>query len=308
VKTRKITVLLLMIPFLVMSQKEKNGKVYKNHPAIAIVNQFNKAYVDGDVETLKSLVSDDFKMWNSMNNNPNYKGGDINNLTGQSAWMNKNFVNMSIENRGSAYSDAIEYKDDGTYVYTFQMFTAWDKNNGFKIKTPRNGTFIFDKEGKKIKRFLWSDNQAAWDKWSISRETVKNGVIYKDHPSIGIVRKVYYHLAQGNIEKTFQDFGKNARIYDSNLTDKDYNSLEEQIESVTNVLSEFEIVSIDEVGYPDYLDYEGNGGVALSWWKFTFKNKKSGEMKTMKLHSQMWFNSEGKIGREDVYYNGAIFN
>ncbi|MDG1509022.1 MAG: hypothetical protein P8Q53_04500, partial [Flavobacteriaceae bacterium] len=297
-KTRKITVLLLMIPFLVMSQKEKNGKVYKNHPAIEIVNQFNKAYVDGDVETLKSLVSDDFKMWNSMNNNPNYKGGDINNLTGQSAWMNKNFVNMSIENRGSAYSDAIEYKDDGTYVYTFQMFTAWDKNNGFKIKTPRNGTFIFDKEGKKIRRFLWSDNQAAWDKWSISRETVKNGVIYKDHPSIGTVRKVYYHLAQGNIEKTFQDFGKNARIYDSNLTDKDYNSLEEQIESVTSVLSEFEIVSIDEVGYPDYLDYEGNGGVALSWWKFTFKNKKSGEMKTMKLHSQMWFNSKGKIGRE----------
>ena len=107
-KTRKITVLLLMIPFLVMSQKEKNGKVYKNHPAIAIVNQFNKAYVDGDVETLKSLVSDDFKMWNSMNNNPNYKGGDINNLTGQSAWMNKNFVNMSIENRGSAYSEIIE--------------------------------------------------------------------------------------------------------------------------------------------------------------------------------------------------------
>ena len=52
-KTRKITVLLLMIPFLVMSQKEKNGKVYKNHPAIAIVNQFNKAYVDGDVETLR---------------------------------------------------------------------------------------------------------------------------------------------------------------------------------------------------------------------------------------------------------------
>ncbi|MBT6377479.1 MAG: hypothetical protein HOJ72_04435, partial [Flavobacterium sp.] len=52
----------------------------------------------------------------------------------------------------------------------------------------------------------------------------------------------------------------------------------------------------------------GNGGVALSWWKFTFKNKKSGEMKTMKLHSQMWFNSKGKIGREDVYYNGAIFN
>lgn len=73
-KTRKITTLLLIIPFLAMSQKEKNGKVYIKHPAIEIVNEFNKAYVEGDVETLKSLVSEDFKMWNSMNNNPNYKG------------------------------------------------------------------------------------------------------------------------------------------------------------------------------------------------------------------------------------------
>jgi len=119
---------------------------------------------------------------------------------------------------------------------------------------------------------------------------------------------VYYHLAKGNIEKTFQDFSENARIYDSNLTDKDYNSLNEQIENVTNVLDKFDIISIDEVGYPDYLDYEGNGGVALSWWKFTFKNKKSGEIKRMNIHSQMWFNNKGKIGREDVYYNANLLN
>lgn len=307
-KITKITTLFLIIPFLAMSQKEKNGKVYKKHPAIEIVNQFNNAYVEGDVETLKSLVSEDFKMWNSMNNNPNYKGGDINNLTGQSSWMSKNFNDISLKDRGSAYSDAVEYKGDGTYVYTFQMFTAWDKKNGFKIKTPRNGTYIFDESGTKIKRFLWSDNQAAWDKWNLSRETIKNGTIYKDHSLIGKVRMVYYHLAKGNIEKTFQDFSENARIYDSNLTDKDYNSLSEQIENVTNVLDKFDIISIDEVGYPDYLDYEGNGGVALSWWKFTLKNKKSGEIKRMNIHSQMWFNTKGKIGREDVYYNANLLN
>ena len=70
----------------------------------------------------------------------------------------------------------------------------------------------------------------------------------------------------------------------------------------------FDIISIDEVGYPDYLDYEGNGGVALSWWKFTLKNKKSGEIKRMNIHSQMWFNNKGKIGREDVYYNANLLN
>ena len=67
--------------------------------------------------------------------------------------MSKNFNDISLKDRGSAYSDAVEYKGDGTYVYTFQIFTGWDKKNGFKIKTPRNGTYIFDESGTKIKGF-----------------------------------------------------------------------------------------------------------------------------------------------------------
>ena len=39
----------------------------------------------------------------------------------------------------------------------------------------------------------------------------------------------------------------------------------------------YEIIAIRESGYPDVLDYEGNGAVVISWWVFTFKNKKSGE-------------------------------
>ena len=38
------------------------------------------------------------------------------------------------------------------------------------------------KNGEKIVRFWWSDNQAAWQKWNLSRQTIKNGTIYKDHP------------------------------------------------------------------------------------------------------------------------------
>lgn len=114
------------------------------------------------------------------------------------------------------------------------------------------------------------------------------------------------NLVNGDVEETFKDFSPNARIYDSNLTDKKYISLEEQKENVSNVLKNFEIVSIDEVGYPDYLDYEGNGGVALSWWEFNLKNRKSGETKKLSVHSQMWFNEKGLIGREDVYYNANL--
>ena len=58
--------------------------------------------------------------------------------------------NISLENKGQAYSDAIEYKRSGLFVQTFQEFIAWDKNNGFKIKTPFNATYVFDKKEEKI--------------------------------------------------------------------------------------------------------------------------------------------------------------
>ena len=152
---KKIIILtLLLIPLSSFTQKNNNGKVYDKHPAIEKVDKFTSAWISGDTETLKSLTGDNFKMGSSMNNNPNYKGGDINNLVGQSRWMSNNFVNISLKDRGQAYSDAIEYKRSGLFVQTFQEFIAWDKNNGFKIKTPFNATFVFDKKGEKNNSFL----------------------------------------------------------------------------------------------------------------------------------------------------------
>ena len=304
---KKIIILtLLLIPISSFSQKNNNGKVYDKHPAIDKVNKFTSAWISGDTETLKSLTGNDFKMGSSMNSNPNYKGGDINNLVGQSRWMSNNFVNISLKDRGQAYSDAIEYKRSGLFVQTFQEFIAWDKNNGFKIKTPFNATFVFDKKGEKILRFWWSDNQAVWQKWNLSRQTIKNGTIYKDHPYIGKVRQIWFNLAMGNIDQVWKDFSPNARIYDLNLMDKDYNNLTDHQSYVGEVFSKYDFISIDEVGYPDYIDYEGDGGTVLAWYNMIVKNKKTKKNITLKFHSQHDFNEEGIIVTEYLYYNANL--
>ena len=296
----------LFIPLSSFTQKNNNGKVYDKHPAIDKVNKFTSAWISGDTETLKSLTGNDFKMGSSMNSNPNYKGGDINNLVGQSRWMSNNFVNISLKDRGQAYSDAIEYKRSGLFVQTFQEFIAWDKNNGFKIKTPFNATFVFDKKGEKIIRFWWSDNQAVWQKWNLSRQTIKNGTIYKDHPYIGKVRQIWFNLAMGNIDQVWKDFSPNARIYDLNLMDKDYNNLTDHQNYVGEVFSKYDFISIDEVGYPDYIDYEGDGGTVLAWYNMIVKNKKTKKNITLKFHSQHDFNEEGIIVTEYLYYNANL--
>ena len=304
---KKIIILtLLLIPLSSFTQKNNNGKVYDKHPAIDKVNKFTSAWISGDTETLKNLTGDNFKMGSSMNNNPNYKGGDINNLVGQSRWMSNNFVNISLKDRGQAYSDAIEYKRSGLFVQTFQEFIAWDKNNGFKIKTPFNATFVFDKKGEKIIRFWWSDNQAVWQKWNLSRQTIKNGTIYKDHPYIGKVRQIWFNLAMGNIDEVWKDFSPNARIYDLNLIDKDYNNLTDHQKYVGEVFSKYDLISIDEVGYPDYIDYEGDGGTVLAWYNMIVKNKKTKKNITLKFHSQHDFNEEGIIVTEYLYYNANL--
>ena len=110
---KKLLHIFLLLPITLLGQKNNNGRVYDKHPAIEIVNQFSEAWITGDTVTLKNLTGKDFKMGSSMNNNPNYKGGDINNLIGQSSWMSSNFVNISLKDRGKAYSDAIEYKRSG---------------------------------------------------------------------------------------------------------------------------------------------------------------------------------------------------
>ena len=57
----------ILFSFSVFAQKQTNGKIYIEHPAIDVINQFNEAYVSGDLDKLKELVTDDVKVWTLRN-------------------------------------------------------------------------------------------------------------------------------------------------------------------------------------------------------------------------------------------------
>ena len=99
-KTIQFFSILFILPLWVAAQKNVNGKVYDKHPAIEITNAFNDAYVSGDVDKLKSLVSEDFKMWDMMTNNPNYKIGDFNTLLGQVNFIKKTWFMLASQTEG----------------------------------------------------------------------------------------------------------------------------------------------------------------------------------------------------------------
>ena len=284
------------------SQKKNNGKLYIEHPAMDVVEQFNKAFVSGDLETMKSLVSDDFRWYTLSMREP----GTLQQLLNRSNYLSKNVVNFDIKHYGGAYPDALEYKkDDILEVMTYTWMSGYDRNTGVELDMPRYVNFRMNDDGK-IGSMNVMDDQALWTKAYQAWDTRANGVIYKDHPLVTKVRLMMRDYETQDVEKIKSNYTENTRFYDvMNSPVDEFKSLEEEFAQFNDYMEVFELVNIRESGYPDVLDYEGNGAVVISWWEMTLRNKKSGKTNTIMQHIQHSFNEKGEIVREDYYFNPA---
>ena len=284
------------------SQKKNNGKLYIEHPAMDVVEQFNKAFVSGDLETMKLLVSDDFRWYTLSMREP----GTLQQLLNRSNYLSKNVVKFDIKHYGGAYPDALEYKkDDVLEVMTYTWMSGYDRNTGVELDMPRYVNFRINDDGK-ISRMNVMDDQALWTKAYQAWDTRANGVIYKDHPLVTKVRLMMRDYETQDVEKIKSNYTENTRFYDvMNSPVDEFKSLEEEFAQFNDYMEVFELVNIRESGYPDVLDYEGNGAVVISWWEMTLRNKKSGKTNTIMQHIQHSFNEKGEIVREDYYFNPA---
>jgi len=295
-----------MILFVTISfsQKKSNGKIYIEHPALEIAKQFDEAFVKGDLETIKSLVAEDFG-WR----NPSMRGksGTLQQLLNRSSYLSKNIVDFEISHRGTAYPDVFEYnEDDAVDVKTYTWLTGYDKNTGVELNMPRNTNFRMTEDGKKIAWLSIMDDQYLWNKAYSAYETKKNGVIYKDHPYVSKVRLLIQAYQAMDFEKAKSMYNESTRFYDvMNSEIDEFKTLEEEFSGIDEYMKTYEIIDIRESGFPDVLDYEGNGAVVISWWVFTFKNRKSGNYARIMQHIQHSFNENGDIVREDYYFNPA---
>ena len=69
----------------------------------------------------------------------------------------------------------------------------------------------------------------------------------------------------------------------------------------------FEIVSIDQVGYPDYLHYElDDARVVQSWWKIRLIRKADKKNLVLPMMFIDTFNDKGKITNEIMYYSEKV--
>jgi len=297
---KKIILLItVMFSLVSYSQKEANGKIYIEHPAIEIVDQFTKAYVAGDLEKIKELVTENVQVITLGDRTPR----KLNWILGTSDYLSKNFVNFNIKHYGGSYPDVLEYKKDNVVdVKTYERLTGYDKNTGLSLNMPRYSTFRMN--GDKIAGIWINDDQVLWQKNSEAYGTSKNGVIYKDHPLVTKVRLLLQDYLTMDVDKIKSNYTENTLFYNvMNSGVDEFKTLKEEFEQFDQYMEMFELMGFRESGFPDVLDYDGDGAVVISWIEMTFKNRKSGNIATLLQHIQHYFNEEGEIVREDYYFN-----
>ena len=299
------TFLLLCVLMGVNAQKNPNGVIYDKHPSIDVVEKFMQAFVKGDAATMTSLTTDDFKAFNAMNTNWDYKGQDLATCIRNAQNYANNYTNFSITKTEGSYPDALEYKKDGLWVYTFNMFFAINKKSGFKIQSPYDCAFIFNAEGTKIRRMNFTMNTAMLVKNAESEQTLTNGILYKNHPNIVKVRKLVANFSLANMDGMFTDFAPNARFNDLNYAYGVSKNIEERKKDLTPFFENIEIIGIDEIGYPDMLDHDGPSSVVDSWWSMRLRNKKTNKKFKIALYLSHTFNDQGQIQQENNYYSAA---
>jgi len=129
-----------------------------------------------------------------------------------------------------------------------------------------------------------------------------NGTIYIKHPYIGLVNKSAqaYLDKDWNTEKTL--YADTAKWWISGLEKK--MPIADAIKSWATDFDYFDNIKqvVFPGSYPDYLHYKKDDvKVVQSWWVWSGKSKKTGEVVTVTMVQFDEFNKAGKITSEEIY-------
>lgn len=302
-------IVLFMMTFSVVmfAQKKKNGTIYKEHPAIKMVEEMQQAFVKGDTAKVASYLADDFRAFNGMNDDPDNEGMTKKQFVRSSMGWKNNADYLSISRYPGAYPDALEYtdEDNNLWVQTWDKITGVHSTTGVKLDMPLHRLFKINKDNK-ISSIITYDDGGVWAQMRDAFNTRKNGVLYDQHENINTVRKMVTSLEHGDVEKGFSYFTENATFTNLDMPRGESNSLEQEMEAFKKLNESWDILSIDMVGYPDYLEYErGNVKVVQSWWDFNLKRKSDNKKVSIPVMLINYFNDEGKMTRENGYYTAS---
>ena len=305
-----IYLLSFLFVFSLTAQKNKNGTIYDKHPAIDLVNSFNNAFMNGDIDKAASYLADNFRIKNGNSLNKDDKGATKQQFVNNMNWWYNNNSYIKITTDEGTYPDAIEYKEGNQlWVQTWERLYAVNNQTGVKFDDPIHRLYLISNDAKQILYMFEYNNQNTFrkrnDAWP--GNDMKNGVIYMNHENINSVRKLQYAYANGDVEKAMSFFHENASFNDIN--ESSVMNQEQILERDGKIFAGWNLDSLDEVGYPDYLEYDWRESkVVMSWWNFRMTRKSDGKKVTLPVHFSDRFDNDGKIVWRTSYWNKSLLD
>jgi hypothetical protein len=304
---KKVILILMITPLMMFAQTKKSGVVYSDHPALNAVNEMNKDFMDGDIESYKSHFAENVKIW-SVGDTESH---DLEEDLKWTKWWMDNFV-IDIKREAPASADVIKYKGEkgkkGVWVLDWTVFTAINKKSGDTVKTSFHDEFFVNPENKITRWFSFYDKDAFIAQIQSSFGRHRNGLIYDEHPHIETLKQLVQAYEAGDANKMATFFSPDAKFYKKGGGDtENYSkiSLTERFKLWENGIGGSIARRMEVYGYPDAIRYEkGEGGwEVLSWWNHMSVTQK-GEETTEKrdfIHLSHSFDDEGKITREVLW-------
>lgn len=128
----------------------------------------------------------------------------------------------------------------------------------------------------------------------------ENGTIYIKHPNIDAVNNAAKaYMAKDNAANKMI-YSDTAKYWASGM--EKFIPIADAMEMWVKDFDYFDDISMTTFGYPDYLHYKKDDTkVVQSWWTWSGKSKKTGEVVKVPIVMFDDFNNDGKIIRETVY-------
>jgi hypothetical protein len=306
-----ILTVFLTIPFIGFGQKKENGKIYIEHPAINVVEAFTKAMAAGDTTAMGKLMTADFRSFNPVNSRPHDKGTERAAFLRNAKSNFDNFDYYSIKPAKGSYPDAFEYAKDpsdneAVTVESWDIVKGIHKKTGVKANSYLHRSFTLTKENK-IRRLANYMNPEVRNNIIAAGTERKNGTVYSEHANLNKLRLMMGAAENGDTEKYYSFYDPKVTLFDINTDERKAQTLEAVKAGHKAFFEKFELIEIEQVGYPDYVHYEiGNNGTLYSWWNFYFIRKSDKKEIKVPFHFDQSVNAEGKIINEIAYYNGNL--
>jgi hypothetical protein len=303
----KTLIIVLMVCISLNAQKKKNGTIFIEHPAFDVVENLHSAMNSNDSDALSKIIADDFRgvAGDQMNKDakPQTKAQFIQQVKNNHE-ISKYF---NIRQSSNGYPDAVEYKDEnfsGTWVYSWEYFTAVGGTTGIDYSQPRHTQYVVNKDNQ-IAFARYYLNQYPYSQTSNSQMEMKDGDVYSHHSNINTVRRFVKAFQYNDDENLFVDFAENVNVNGLfNDWGSDPMNLDGLKSGFKTFKSNYKINSMDNM-WIKFFKIESDSNFVQSWWRFSVTRKKDGKEIVFPVMFNHTFNDDGKIVRHWESWNEA---